>query len=59
MDRRLLSTFDLSQILPVGGGLLPYQWLVIWPGWAVSVSVSPNTYTSKALKWTCSLTWQF
>ena len=60
MDGRLLSPFDLSQILPVGGGLLvpcslPGPPVVkrthtsgyyrAWPGWAVSVSGSPNTRT--------------
>ena len=53
-----MSPLDLSQTLPVGGGLLvPYSLsgspvikqlmqmvtMVAWPGWAVSISVLPLT----------------
>ena len=53
-----VSSFDLSQTLPVGGGLLSSLFLIrishcktthakgyygAWPGWAVSISVLPLT----------------
>ena len=63
MDWRLLSPFDLSRILPVGGSLLvPHSlpgppvvkithasgYYLAWPGPAVSVSGSPNKFTGKS-----------
>ena len=57
MDWCLLSPFDLSRVLPVGGSLFSYAFLTrasrckithasgycgAWPGLAVSVSGSPN-----------------
>ena len=57
MDWCLLSPFDLSRILPVGGSLLvpcslpgppvvthTSGYYLAWPGKAVSVSVSPDTF---------------
>ena len=58
VDGHTVSPFDLSQALPVGGGLLvPYSlsgspvikqlmqsYYGAWPGWAVSISVLPLTH---------------
>ena len=50
MVGHVVSPFDLSQTLPVGGGLLVPYFLSgspgAWPGWAVSVSVLPLTDSS-------------
>ena len=57
MDGNVVSPFDLSRTLPVGGGLLvPYSlsgspvitthandYYGAWLGWAVSISVLPLT----------------
>lgn len=56
MDGHVVSPFDLSRTLPVGGGLLvPYtlsgspvikqlmQMVTMVPGWVVSISVLPLT----------------
>ena len=57
MDGHAVSPLDLSQTLPVGGGLLVPNSLsgspvikqliqmVTWPGWVVSISVLPLTHT--------------
>ena len=61
MGLHLLSPFDLSRILPGGGSLLVSRSLtgppvvkithasgyyLVWPGWVVSVSGSPNNFPS-------------
>ena len=56
MYGHVVSPFDLSRTLPVGGGLLVFLIRIschktthangyygAWPGWAVSISVLPLT----------------